>query len=534
MGKNPRPPSGDHDRGTDDDGNKYSPRQRTRRKVEEDDDDMSAMKPESASSPSGHRRQLDQEEGRTLSALRADRNVKKVAGPGLLFLEQALRCDLDVEKPLPITRSRPHAATVPGAVSGGGDYSQMAIDKLEDSSIVSALPPAGFRNGPIEAHLAPDDAEIEARMTVRLEGQITKQVEQRLMNDVIVATEVKEADPSSHICGFQLRTFIAFVMIFGVIVTVGGVATGVLLSMSDNDSDQSKSVPFVLSPTTAPVMPIEDVFLDELRSWIAPTEQDLIPFYDPYSAQSQALEWLHNDPISMSQNRTTETVLQRYVLAVLFFSTGGSNWFWPYLSDDHACTWNVDGEEGNYTTGAVCTADDETVDRLELSKNNLRGRLPWEIVLMTNLASIDFDSNSISGSIPSRIIDLSHLEIFWARDNDLTGTLPSTFSPVTSSIDLRQNSMNGSIPVGWGEAMPKLEYLALELNSFTGTIPSDIGNITPLEVFTFFGNSLTGSVDEFLCHGFQWTDLMADCYEVDCPCCTVCCYDGEVECDDMT
>jgi len=515
------------------DGNdgKFSRLPLNRRKRQEEDDDLSAMKPESGSASSRRRQELGQED-RKPSAVKGKLDVKK-SGPGFQFLEQARKKNVDVEIPLPTTGTVQYA-TVPGGPVSGEECSEITMERFDAPTFRPTLRPIRSQVEPIEVPVASDDAEVVARTTT--DGEATQPQEERLMNvkDIVVATEVKEVDPSSHICGLERRAFIIVLIIFAVITMIGGVTSAVLLSTWDKTDGEDKTAPFTNSPTSAPVMPIQDALLEELRSWIAPTEQDLIPFEDPNSAQSAALEWLHSDPITMSENRTTETVLERYVLAVLFFSTSGRNWIWPYLFDDPTCMWNVWNDKDNTTTGVYCLSDDGTVGWLDLSDNNLRGRLPWEIVLLTNLFYIDFDGNRMSGSIPSRINELSRLETFWALGNDLTGSLPSIFSPVTLSIDLGENSMNGSFPAGWGEAMPNLQYLSIERNSFTGTLPADLGNIIPLDNFNFYGNSFTGSVDQFFCGGFRWELLSADCDEVECPCCTYCCYDGEDECVEMT
>lgn len=90
--------------------------------------------------------------------------------------------------------------------------------------------------------------------------------------------------------------------------------------------------------------------------------------------------------------------------------------------------------------------------------------------------------------------------------------------------------MTGSIPPGWDVSMPNLMQFSLETNFFTGTIPSELGNIIPLQYFHFFENSFTGSVDRFFCGDHTWISLVGDCSEVDCSCCTDCCYDEEYEC----
>jgi len=394
----------------------------------------------------------------------------------------------------------------------------------------------------VEAHLAPDDAEMEARITQRVEGQIIKHVEERMLMEVVMATAVKEepSSSSSRVWGLQRWKFFLGVVLFAIVI-VGGAVAAVLLLTSSDDEEKNDDELLESTRTDAPVIFIDDPLFDELRLWIAPTEQDLVPFSQADSAQAQALEWLRTDPITMSNDRTTETILQRYVLAVLFFSTSGRGWHWQYLSPGPVCGWNIPVvfDEQNSTAGVICgkeeEGDDETVNRLELLSNNLRGQLPWELILLTNLFYIDLDSNSITGSIPTRIGELSRLEYFYAGDNGITGKLPtSAFASTIKVIDLGDDSLSGSIPENWGTLMPNLELLHLGSNSLTGTIPANLGTIFPLHVFYFFENQITGSVDQIFCDTNEWTSLSADCDKVICPCCTNCCDANGLECRPMS
>ena len=426
-------------------------------------------------------------------------------------------------------------AVAPGAVSVGSvddfddldDDLENGVDE-DDVGVKLSFRESSFHSTSlephIEAHLAPDDAEVEARIAERMEDQITKKVEERLKCDIIVATEVK-GDKSSLLCGLKKKTVgILVVVLF---VVIGGIVGAVVYSLSgDKDNDKVLPIKDTGSPTSAPIIHVDDPLVEELKEWIIPTEQDYIPFSDPTSAQSQALAWLQTDPIALSANRTSTTLLQRYVLVVLYFATSGSGWLWPYLSPDNECTWNL----GTNNTGVFCLEDGETVDRIKMNDNNLRGTLPWELVLLTNLQQVEFDKNRLSGSIPSRINELTRLEIFWAMSNDLTGPLPQTFGSSMVYIDLNENALTGPIPDSWATEMPNLTFLVLQVNQLTGTIPSELGFIDSLRGFKFYGNDLTGSVDQFFCSGFVWEALEADCEEVECPCCTKCCYDDSIEC----
>jgi len=261
-------------------------------------------------------------------------------------------------------------------------------------------------------------------------------------------------------------------------------------------------------------------------------------------------------------------VLERYALAVLYYTTSGPSWQHELLSDANICTWNKAGADiHNKTTrdlldvnmwGVYCTEDGESIDILVLVQNNMVGTLPWEFTLLTNLKYVNIGWNALSGTIPTNISELERLEVFLGYDANFTGPLPSTFSPSTWIVDLDRNMLTGSIPESWGTSMPALEVIFLSFNALTGTLPTTLGQLSKLYNFQIYNNLLTGalpselsqlpsisdmyigansfsgSLQESLCGSSrEWNNLGADCAEVYCPCCTLCCFDNQTKCFKM-
>ena len=388
---------------------------------------------------------------------------------------------------------------------------------------------------PIEAHLASDEDDIEAMLEERWAARIAQEMEDRtrqetiytrevaIFNDaevVVVADEVK--DVGTHTGETRQRKWMMAVLLL--IFVVGGVVAFLLLRDKDGKQlDGSEALSRSDKPSNAPSfspVPV-DPLVEELRPWIAPTREDLLRFLVPSSPQSQAFAWLHVDPITLTPGRTTRTVLERYVLAVLYFSTSGPSWKFDYLSDDDVCTWNNGLANANYSQsmlGVYCIEDGESVGTLALAENKLRGPLPWELTLLTNLEVIDFGFNSLTGSIPTRIINLTNLQVvfvyvnslsgpipadiseltslerFWVSGNRLTGPLPATISPITVQIVLSENSLTGSIPESWGATMPLLEQCVLSGNDLTGSLPSTFSRLKNLHDLSIDRNLLIGPI----------------------------------------
>mmetsp|Transcript_31334 Transcript_31334/g.45755 ORF Transcript_31334/g.45755 Transcript_31334/m.45755 type:complete len:86 (-) Transcript_31334:134-391(-) len=79
-----------------------------------------------------------------------------------------------------------------------------------------------------------------------------------------------------------------------------------------------------------------------------------------------------------------------------------------------------------------------------------------------------------------------------------------------------------------------LSTLKLNMNYLSGTIPPELGMLVSASNLRFGANDLTGDMPSAIC-GFGLSDygfgeLHADCDEINCPCCTHCCYDDKSMC----
>ena len=88
-------------------------------------------------------------------------------------------------------------------------------------------------------------------------------------------------------------------MVFLLVVVLAGVGGFLYALLKKDDPNTSKQANGSTDePTEAPMRLPLDPLVEELQFWIAPTEEDLWPFADPASPQSQALALLQDDPIT--------------------------------------------------------------------------------------------------------------------------------------------------------------------------------------------------------------------------------------------
>merc|ERR1740139_872196 len=213
------------------------------------------------------------------------------------------------------------------------------------------------------------------------------------------------------------------------------------------------------------------------------------------------LEWIEEERwIDIDDAKFT----QRYVLAVLYYSTGGDNWEHcfrgdavcksnrlHYLSSDDECLWY----------GNSCRTDNGLIRNLIFTKNNLTGTIPTEISALLNLERLILVQNTLYGSIPHSLVLLRDLRVLYLYGNYLSGQLPESFYGLTEikSVSLLGNSLTGTIATSFGK-MLDLESLILGFNSFKGTIPSELGYLSKLTNINLSargdGDMLNGTLPE--------------------------------------
>lgn len=169
------------------------------------------------------------------------------------------------------------------------------------------------------------------------------------------------------------------------------------------------------------------------------------------SPQNKAFQWLKNNNTLLASYSTSKR-LQRFALATFFFATGGDR-RWEnrtgWLTDDDECTWFSNSEEWATATNSgsdtpVCDSE-QSMMRLSLVANNMRGTFPLELSLLTSLEVLEMPRNILTGFLPSTLGEMSLLRSIRLFDNYLSGTLPSElgdmpsleFLDVGTSISLR-------------------------------------------------------------------------------------------------
>ena len=166
------------------------------------------------------------------------------------------------------------------------------------------------------------------------------------------------------------------------------------------------------------------------------------------------------------------TITNRAALVALYNSTDGTNWRLNtnWLTDAHISQW-----------AGVITDANGHVKSLDLSSNQLSGKIPWELGTLSNLESLDLSNNQLNGEIPPEIGNLSSLEQLYLPGNPLTGEIPPELGRLSglkrlSLFGVRRhddqtifNQFTGCLPENLHQLISRVEMLLLSLAPCTGT-----------------------------------------------------------------
>jgi len=305
-------------------------------------------------------------------------------------------------------------------------------------------------------------------------------------------------------------------------------------------------------PTSSPMLympPAElGVRKDAMRLYLSSISPDGAAAWDEVdSPQSRALTWLIEDGANANIDPSDDSpanllnIRQRYAAAT-FWMGSESEWAKDtnWMSEAPVCEWHgmgcgeplVNGDDFQDTEGrqrqrirriSENSASDplleSTIYVIDLSDNNLKGKLVPEIALfdklevlrlynneltdkiplaiysMSTLREIDFDGNKLWGQLEPLVGNLVNLEFLYLSRNEFSGEIPAEIGSLVNLKRLwfQRNNFSGEIPWQIGQ-LSSLVDLILDNNSLTGELPREIGDILGLERLIVSFNNLTGRV----------------------------------------
>lgn len=136
----------------------------------------------------------------------------------------------------------------------------------------------------------------------------------------------------------------------------------------------------------------------------------------------------------------------------MFFAMDGIGWIKSdrWMTDSNVCQWYgvqcFDGTEGGTSVGQGGNIG--AIQRLILSKNNLRGRVPADISALPSLEVLELHQNGIWGPIQPRMYGMTSLKILYLDGNGFDGALSSELGNLVNleKFTASENELTGTIP----------------------------------------------------------------------------------------
>ena len=333
-------------------------------------------------------------------------------------------------------------------------------------------------------------------------AKIVQEAHADLLAKAVVASSVKTEGKfaaSKKTC--WMCAAVGLLAVLGAIV--GGVCGAGLCAGSADPVQRANSIAALINGVTLRETPI--AMLSDGRS---STEAEFESGGGILPEEEALLFVIENDALQLHPDKDSERLIQRYALAVLWFTNGPwSDTFTVNGSEmvegDPTRNWFV-GKDECLWTGVTCV--DGEVQEIALPGKDMVGAIPADLTLLTGLTTLILNENELTGTIPSFLTKFTALERFRANGNKLTGPGIPTF--VTELTSLKEyvvdsNQLTGEFPDPLA-SMTQLEVLSVGYNKLVGTVPTFLADFSSLRGIKIGYNDLTGTIPTRL---FQLTDL---------------------------
>eukprot|EP00591_Stephanopyxis_turris_P017022 CAMPEP_0195535554 /NCGR_PEP_ID=MMETSP0794_2-20130614/44472_1 /TAXON_ID=515487 /ORGANISM="Stephanopyxis turris, Strain CCMP 815" /LENGTH=417 /DNA_ID=CAMNT_0040668723 /DNA_START=61 /DNA_END=1311 /DNA_ORIENTATION=- len=158
------------------------------------------------------------------------------------------------------------------------------------------------------------------------------------------------------------------------------------------------------------------------------------------TAQNIAMMWMLQEDLLDLQYETNPFLIQRYIMALIFFSFGGENW--PFK------VWLSPSQSECDFPGVVCNESGE-VTAITLDSMDLTGTIPPEVGHLSSLEFLALADNNIYGNVPEELGILTKLENLYLQHNNIVGQVPEKVCTLRSQFTLKDFMLDceGSPPV---------------------------------------------------------------------------------------
>lgn len=226
------------------------------------------------------------------------------------------------------------------------------------------------------AHLAAEDEKDDRDIIEGIENQEDENLD-------VVEAILSDGDRT-----FWQKRSTRIGLVIVLVIVIVGVVTGAVVAARDTGSgpapipsNETVSPAPTLMPSASPSMSPTTADFTGLVAFLANASlDDGAALQVSTSPQYRAAQWLFNNE-NLSEYAESQRI-QRYALAVVYYSTNGQNWLQKtdWMSDEPECDWFNKGV-------TFCDAVSNGVANFDLNENNLVGALPPELYMLAGSVS---------------------------------------------------------------------------------------------------------------------------------------------------
>lgn len=182
--------------------------------------------------------------------------------------------------------------------------------------------------------------------------------------------------------------------------------------------------------------------------------------------------------------------VEKDTLLQLYGDTGGTSWksSKKWKSNDPICSWEgVVCDDGNVD-------DDVGITGLSLEDNNLIGTMPMSVWKLPFLRVLNVKSNIGLHINFNGLSSASMLEVIYLSEVRIDSVTGVSNAQKLKEIHFTGCGISGPFPTELFSLVNTLEGIFIAYNSFTGTLPTELGNLINLKSFYAFDNEFSGPI----------------------------------------
>jgi hypothetical protein len=241
------------------------------------------------------------------------------------------------------------------------------------------------------------------------------------------------------------------------------------------------------APSSSPTLSPTREFVTELTEFLFGTYGVIFDENDVASPANMAVAWLNQEAQENVNGGTLDlnpAVAQRFALLSLEFGVlqndealtdEAEDVLFQDSNNDNNTTNTTNNDEGGFFgvrqqvppplstfantaatffvnecnwTGVECS-EDGVVTKVRWGYRTLTGTVPPEIRLLSNVTHLDLSNNELQGKIPEELYDLTNLERLYLFKNFFTGTLSTRIGHLDkiTHFHLSHNELSGTLPI---------------------------------------------------------------------------------------